>query len=264
MKNIYSTDNRIYKHVKALETRKYRDKTGCYLIEGPNLLEEAVKCGVMLEYVIFRDDCKDAEALTLSLNVKNEPVTMPGGLFQKLSQTEHGQGVLGVAYRKECDVDAFFRAVGDRNIVILDRLQDPGNIGTIIRTADAAGYGGLIALKGTGDIYAPKVIRAATGSVFRLPVLFADTPQELIGHSKRYAKTLVASCMNAETPYYDLDMTKNIALVIGNEGSGIDAELIQSADVKVRIPMNGDTESLNAAVAAGILMYESVRKSHNI
>lgn len=264
MKNIYSADNRIYKHVKALETRKYRDKTGRYLIEGTNVLEEAVKCGIVLEYVIFRDDYAGAESLALSLDIKNEPVTMPGGLFHKLSQTEHGQGVLAAAYKKDCGVDEFFRTVGDRNIVILDRLQDPGNIGTIIRTADAAGYGGLIALKGTGDIYAPKVIRAATGSVFRLPVLFLDTPQELTGHARQHGKTLVASCMDAQTPYYDLDMTKNIALLIGNEGSGIDKSLINGSDFKVRIPMHGNTDSLNAAVAAGILMYEGVRKQQEI
>lgn len=260
MKTIYSADNRIYKYVKALETRKHRDKTGSYIIEGTHLIEEAIKNDVPLEYAIFREDYPDAEAIAKSLILKNDAAKMTGGLFHKLSQTENSKGVLAVACKKDYGIDEFFSLVGDKNIVILDKLQDPGNIGTIIRTADAAGYGGVIALKGTGDIYSPKVIRAATGSVFRLPVLFRDTPQETVGRCREYGKTLVASCLEAEHIYYDLDMTKDIALIIGNEGSGISEDFIQMADVQVKIPMSGNIDSLNAAVAAGILMYEGARK----
>lgn len=261
MKNIYSSDNRIYKHVKALETRKHRDKTGSYIIEGTNLIQEAIKNDVTLEYAVFREDYPDAETLSSSLKLKNDAVKMQGGLFHKLSQTENGQGVLAVALKRSYGTDEFFRIIGDKNVVILDRLQDPGNIGTIIRTADAAGYGGVIALKGTGDIYSPKVIRAATGSVFRLPVLLLDTPQEAAGHCRKYGKKLVASCLEAKKAYYEVDMTKDIALIIGNEGSGICEDLINMSDFKIKIPMHGNIDSLNAAVAAGILMFAGAKKS---
>ena len=143
--------------------------------------------------------------------------------------------------------------------MVLDRLQDPGNIGTILRTADAAGYRLAVVMKGTADIFSPKVVRAATGSLFRMPVVFMDSNSELVEFTRAAGKKLVAACFDTERCYFDEDLTDNIALVIGNEGNGICKEIIESSDVKIKIPMHGNIESLNASVAAGILMYEAVR-----
>ena len=142
---------------------------------------------------------------------------------------------------------------------MLDRLQDPGNIGTILRTADAAGYGLAVIMKGTVDIFSPKVVRAATGSLFRMPVVFMDSISELVDFSRAAGRKLVATCLNAQSYYFDEDLSENIALIIGNEGNGISKELMESSDIRIKIPMHGNIESLNASVAAGILMYESVR-----
>ena len=148
---------------------------------------------------------------------------------------------------------------GGGNFVVLDRLQDPGNIGTILRTADAAGYSLAIVLKGTADVFSSKVVRAATGSLFRMPVVFMDSVDELMEFTRAAGKKLVATCFDTDRYYYDENLKENIALIIGNEGSGISRELIECSDLKIKIPMHGNIESLNASVAAGILMYEAVR-----
>ena len=178
-------------------------------------------------------------------------------MFDRLAQTETSQGVLAIVAKPETDAGDFASASG--NFVVLDRLQDPGNIGTILRTADAAGYRLAVVMKGTADIFSPKVVRAATGSLFRMPVVFMDSNSELVEFTRAAGKKLVATCFDTERCYFDEDLTDNIALVIGNEGNGICKEIIESSDVKIKIPMHGNIESLNASVAAGILMYEAVR-----
>ena len=114
-------------------------------------------------------------------------------------------------------------------------------------------------MKGTADVFSPKAVRAATGSLFRMPVVFMDSAHELAEFTRAAGKKLVATCFDTDRYYYDEDLKKNIALIIGNEGNGISGELIEGSDVKIKIPMYGNIESLNASVAAGILMYEAVR-----
>ncbi len=145
--------------------------------------------------------------------------------------------------------------------MVLDRLQDPGNIGTIIRTAEGAGYGGILILKGTGDVFAPKVVRAAAGSLLRMPLIFLDTPAEAMEFLRDHRKKIIATRMGAETSYWEADLSSDIGLVVGNEGNGICRELLEGADLLVAIPMAGGLESLNAGVAAGIIMYEAMRKN---
>ena len=114
-------------------------------------------------------------------------------------------------------------------------------------------------MKGTADVFSPKTVRAAAGSLFRMPVVFMDSNSELVEFSGAAGKKLVATCFDTERYYFDEDLTKDIALIIGNEGNGISQELMESSDLKIKIPMQGNIESLNASVAAGILMYEAVR-----
>ena len=261
---IGSSDNRNFKLCQQLANKKHRDKMGLYLIEGPNLLAEAVANGARIQLVVFSENKVPELSLeNLGESYKGaEVVGMTAKLFEKIGQTETSQGVLAVIEKQKTTQEQASLELlsGDGNVVILDRLQDPGNIGTIIRTADAAGYKGVMVLKGTGDVYAPKVIRAAAGSVFRMPVLFVESPAQAIELLKRYGKMIVATCFDTEHAYYDSDLKKHVALVIGNEGNGICPEFINGADLKVKIPMAGRTESLNAAVAAGIIMFEAIRK----
>ena len=142
------------------------------------------------------------------------------------------------------------------------RLQDPGNIGTIIRTAEAAGFGALIAIKGTGDIFSPKTARAAAGSLLRVDVFEGMDTDAAVCFCRERGLRIIASDLEGAVEYTAANMTGNIALVIGNEGSGISGAFRDAADQRVKIPMEGNIESLNAAAAAAVLMYEAVRQRH--
>ena len=189
---------------------------------------------------------EEAKSIRLSL--------LADGLFDRLSDTENSQGIVAVAGKPDPRLKT--------PAVILDRLQDPGNIGTIIRTAEAAGFGTLIAIKGTGDIYSPKTARAAAGSLLRVNVFEGLETGEAVRLCREQGIRIVASDLEGSVEYTAADLTGDMALVIGNEGSGVSDEIRQAADDKVKIPMEGTIESLNAAVAAGLLMYESVRQRH--
>ena len=253
MREISSKDNKIFRLCEQLTHKKYRDKLGLYLIEGENLLEEAVKNGAAIKTVLM---CRDYRGSLFGTEDKS--FCLSDKLFEQLSQTETTQGIMAVVEKPEFSPDRFLDR-GGGNFIVLDRLQDPGNIGTILRTADAAGYELAIVMKGTADVFSPKAVRAATGSLFRMPVVFMDSVDELMEFTRAAGKKLVATCFDTERYYYDENLRENIALIIGNEGSGISRELIECSDMKIKIPMHGNIESLNASVAAGILMYEAVR-----
>ena len=258
MKTIRSKDNPAYRETLKLLRKKYRDQTGMFLIEGPRPVLDAVRSGNGIGTVFLRESAADSpqsqEAAVLCEAEHVRLAVLADGLFDKLSDTEHSQGILASAGKK---------APGELtgSILILDRLQDPGNIGTIIRTAEAAGFGALITIKGTGDVYSPKTARAAAGSLLRVDVFEGMETDEAVQLCREHGRRIIASDLQGSVEYTDADLTGAIALVIGNEGSGISGEFRSAADVKVRIPMEGNIESLNAAAAAGILMYEAVRQT---
>ena len=254
MREIRSKDNKIWKRCEQLTMRKYRDRSGLYLIEGENLLDEAIRNHVRIETVLVREDCQKA----LPPEAADKAFLLDARLFDKLAQTVTSQGILAVVAKAEVRKEDFIGLPGS-NFIVLDRLQDPGNIGTILRTADAAGYRLAILMKGTADVYAPKVVRAATGSLFRMPVVSMASTEELVEFTRAAGKKLTATCLDAQRCYYDEDLTHDIALVIGNEGSGVAPALIESSELRIKIPRQGNIESLNAAVAAGVLMYEAMR-----
>ncbi len=254
-KIISSKENKIYKELTKLSQKKYRDKAGKYLVEGENLLSEAIRYGHLVDKIILREGSallKDVNAPVFVLDYK---------LFSEVSDTTTSQGVLAVVRKKDMSADALENICAAKdNLLVLDRLQDPGNIGTLIRTAEGAGYRGVICIKGTADVYGPKVVRAAAGSLFRIPILYISSETELFELIKRLNKKLTVSVIEADDNYYDVNLKDGVALVIGNEGNGCSNEIIEAAEQRVTIPMAGELESLNAAVAAGILMYETVRQ----
>ncbi|MCI8608248.1 MAG: RNA methyltransferase [Firmicutes bacterium] len=256
MREISSTDNRMIKLCQQLAHRKYRDKLGLYLIEGENLVDEAISEGADIETVLVREGYDGLPSC-----LEEKAFWIKDGLFTRLAQTDTSQGILAIVRKREFSQATWMEKGALGNFVVLDRLQDPGNIGTIIRTADAAGYSLVVAMKGTADVYSPKVVRAAAGSLFRVPVVLINDNEELISFIKAAGGKLVATCFDTDRYYFEEDLTENVALIIGNEGNGISPDLIENADVKVKIPMTGAIESLNAAVAAAILMYEKVRAS---
>ena len=258
MKKITSRENPIYKTVCKLAKRKYRDQTGKYLLEGVKPLADAVSLGISVEMVFVREGSDPFPE-----GISGSPVLeLDQKLFDGIADTEHSQGVIAVVQKQRYDWESFSALLkGNRkNIVILDRLQDPGNMGTIIRTAEAAGYGGVLLMSGCTDVYAPKVVRAAAGSLFRMPILQEDNIEDTADRLHALQRQIVVTSLDARQYYQEADLGENIALVIGNEGRGVRQEFLDFADIKIKIPMAGSIESLNAAVAAGILMYQS----HNI
>ncbi len=252
MKEIRSKDNRIFKECLKLSQKKYRDKEGLYLIEGENLIAEVPQQD--LKYLIC------SQSYLQQFSSEREGYVMADSLFQKIAQTETSQGVLAVVRKPDFSAEDLKTVTKPSdNVVVLDRLQDPGNIGTIIRTAEGAGYKAVIAIKGTADVFSPKTIRAAAGSVFRIPIIQVEDNRELKRLTDLLRKRLVVTGFDTDKYYFDEDLSKGVALVIGNEGNGVAEELMELADIIVKIPMDGNLESLNASVAAGILMYEAKR-----
>ncbi len=241
MQTIKSKDNQIFKSFNKLNQKKFRDREGLFVVEGDKLVEEAVKCGADIVMTAVREDRKDDYP---------DAYVFTETLFDKLTDTVNSQGVIA-AVRKP-DPDSRLRK---GNIVVLDRLQDPGNVGTVIRTCDAAGAAQIIAVRGTADVYSPKVVRSCAGSIFRVPVSEMDT-EEAIALIREQGKLLAVSTPGDAVDYREIKTNKDIALVIGNEANGVSGDFLGNAEVKVMIPMKGDIESLNAGVAAGILIYE--------
>ena len=269
MKVITSPDNKKVKLCQHLGIRKHRDKTGLTLAEGPNLIREALAAGSDIREVLLEEGTQELfGSLLETLKDRHpdvEPLLLDRRLFATISQTETSQGILMVLAKPRWEGETLAKALGpSTNLVLLDRLQDPGNIGTIIRTAEGAGYRAVLILKGTVDVFSPKVVRAAAGSLLRMPLIFLDTPEEAMELRRDHRKRIVATRMGAETSYWDGNLSSDIGLVIGNEGNGICPELLEGADLLVSIPMAGGLESLNAAVAAGIIMYETMRNQQEM
>ncbi len=258
MKTITSKDNPLYKAAHRLTRKKYRDETGEYLIEGIKPVEDAVSQGINIRRIFVREDRTDSVSFPDSLvsSVDRE-------LFQKLSSTENSQGIIAVADKNIYPVARLTEQMEDSsgNVLVLDRLQDPGNVGTVIRTAEAAGYEAVIVMSGTADVYSPKVVRAAAGSLFRSRLFYAADCEEAIKSIRLSGRKIVSTDLDTDILYSSVDISENTALVIGNEGQGVSRGFLEASDIKVRIPMEGSIESLNAAVAAGILMYQSHNKT---
>ena len=262
IKHITSGENSMLKKVSRLLQKKHRDAEAEFVAEGINSVKEAIINGADITFAVVREGFSKAGTENAQLLLELEEkvgtiVEVPDKLFDKLASSETPQGILVTIAKKIYSKDEFFT---EGNFVVLDRLQDPGNIGTIIRTADAAGYKGAIIIKGTADIYSPKVVRAAAGSLFRLPVLFSDSPENATALLRTAGKRIVCTTPHTRNFYYDVDLTQDVAVVIGNEAGGACGFFIENADIAVKIPMQGTIESLNAAIAAGIIMYESVRQ----
>jgi TrmH family RNA methyltransferase len=232
-------------------TKKARDYRGYYLIEGPKLLAEALDRDAEILFAFFceetRDNAEDLSqgnrALADLLAAAGATVLLiPARIFKGISDAE----------------TPFARAGG--NVLVLDRVQDPGNIGSLIRPADAAGFCGVIAMSGAGDPYGPKSVRAAAGALFRAPVLFAKDADEAVCLLASAGKRVIVADARGGLSCYEADLARDIALVIGNEGRGPSKTFSEHASLTVSVPMPGGAESLNAAAAAAVLMFESVRQ----
>lgn len=240
---ITSTQNNHVKDWIKLHSKKHRVRTQTFLIEGFHLVEDALKSGWDIETLIVQD----ALALPDWLS-EHSCTTVSKQVFAAISQTETPQGIAAVVNMQRASEIA-----GDY-LLLVDHVQDPGNLGTMIRTADAAGFSQVVLGRGTVDMYNDKVIRASQGSIFHIPIVDADL-LELIPTLQKQTYSVLASALDNSVAYHSVDEFNKVALVMGNEGSGITPELLELADQRIKIPIYGQAESLNVSIAAGILMY---------
>ena len=255
---IKSKDNDKVKYTKSLLKTKARNKEKKFIIEGYRILTLALECDANLEYVFINEEFEKKQEHKSFLNLlENKAIKIykaTNKIFLEMVDTENTQGILGVLKYKEKDLVNNIN--GDHQFVlILDRIQDPGNMGTIIRTADSAGVDAIILLKGCVDIYNPKVIRSTMGSIFDMNIIHA-TQDEAVDFLKENDFNIVSSYLQTDNYYHETNYEGKIALVIGNEANGINDDLISKSDKLIKIPIYGKAESLNAAISAAILMYE--------
>lgn len=265
MVEILSQDNKKIKYCTNLTRKSFRQKEGKFILEGFKAISEALVTRTELDFLLVRDDVYDLKILDgdsvfIKLLEEEQVYKVKDRIFNSISQTETSQGILAVARKPVNTVEAFLSSNSKgANYLVVDLVQDPGNLGTLIRTAEGAGYAGIIVLKGSADVYSPKIVRSTAGAILRSNILFVDNYKQLLDILKKLDKTLVVTDLDGSVSCYDIDISKDIALVLGNEGNGVSRELKEMADVKVFIPMASTLESLNVAVAGGILMYEAVR-----
>lgn len=256
---ITGLQNPVVKAAAELKQKKYRQQQGLFLAEGLRTVEEAVRYGAVqsIFYTAIEDErtrtvLEEAAAKQVKLICVSEAV------LKKIADTETPQGVIAVCEMGKSSVENLL-ATGQM-LLVLDRVGDPGNIGTMLRTADAAGLGGLVLLKGSADIYAPKTVRASMGSLFHLPVVSGVSEEEFVSSARKAGYELLVTCLDGADNLYKADLRGRLAFVMGNEANGVTDSLLEAADKRVFIPMQGRAESLNVAMAAGVVMFEALRQ----
>lgn len=246
---IDSKENNTFKKIKKLRTKKYRDSEKKFLAEGVKFLDFDT-----VPEIIFIDEnySENSEILNkIEKFKKSQKIVLSETLFKQLSSQENSQGVILVYSYPENNIDE----IGD-NVIVLDRVGDPGNLGTIIRTADAAGFKDIVLTKGSVDCYNEKTVRSTMGSIFNVRLYYIEEETLLnILKEKRY-KVISTVLSDDCIPYTEMKLSDKNAIVFGNEGSGIGENIIKNSHEKVIIPIYGTAESLNVAMACGIIIYK--------
>lgn len=258
MQVITSKDNELIKDIKKLKEKKYRDAYNKYIVEGIKLVGEAIQENADIETVVVCEDCLQEGAIDKKLMyevAKLNCIYVSAKVFAMITDVTNPQGILAVikrdAQKNEINYD-------EDIIVVLDGIQDPGNLGTILRTVDSANLKQIVVSNENADAYNAKVVRSTMGAIFRVNVVKSDNLAESLISMKEHGFDVVVTALDTKDSVYDINFNKKV-IVIGNEANGVSKEIKELADNKVIIPMLGKTESLNASVAAGIMIYEYVR-----
>lgn len=259
---ISSSKNPIIKEIKNLYRRRDRWENQLFIMEGIKLIDEAILNNVNLKYIIYTNKLLLSDEGNIFFNRINDYhnlINVTDNLFKEVSDTDNPQGVLAVG---SFTLNAFADLVTDPKpaLIFLDNLQDPGNMGTIIRSADAFGLDGIILGEGCVDPYNPKVIRATMGSIFRVPLYFVKDNLGSLIQLKGCNYNIYSTSLEGSISNYDADYYKSFVIIIGNESKGVDSKIINLSDLLIKIPMPGKAESLNAGVAASIVMYEAMKQ----
>lgn len=253
---ITSTSNAQVKQVVGLQTKaKARAESGLFIAEGTKIIKELPES---LRIRVFASESYliNKENADFGSQVGAEPI--PDVVFRHMSDTKTPQGILAVAKQKKF---VWEDLLSGGPVMVLESIQDPGNLGTILRTGEAAGIGGILANRETADRYNPKVVRATMGAIYRVPYYVSEDLETDVKSLKMRGFQVYAAHLKGTAFYDQEDYRKSTAFLIGNEGNGLTESLASLADTYIRIPMEGKVESLNAAVAASILMYEAYRQN---
>ncbi len=250
--------------VKLQKNTRQRKKSRCFVVEGIKLTREAAQHGKLQKVYIGEQlyqqqwqGCPEQEISTEFGGVVVEIVAE--NIFNQISETVTPQGILGVVQMPEYTLEAI---LGNKRqlFLMLDNLRDPGNLGTILRTSEGAGMSGVILSKESVDLFNPKVVRSTMGAIFRVPFVYVEDLSETIEKMKGKGISVYGTMMEGSQCYDQVDYQQPVGIVIGNEANGISEEVGQRLTGRIRIPMEGELESLNAAVAAAVVMYEAARQ----
>lgn len=259
MQIITSKDNEVVKNIRKLKDKKYREMQNKYIVEGIKLIKEAIDEKADIDTIVVCEDCVQNNTIEQKLLyeiAKYNCVYVSEKVFNAVTEVNNPQGILAVISKENEQTSINF---DDDIIVVLDGIQDPGNLGTILRTVDSVGLHQIIVSGKTADAYNPKVVRSTMGAIYRVKVLISNDLIKTLKEIKKHKYKILATSLETNDSIYDVDYNKKV-IVIGNEANGVSKEILEMADGKIKIPMLGKTESLNASVATSVILYEYVRQ----
>ncbi len=249
---ISSKSNELVKYTKSLHLKKSRDEHNEFIVEGKKMVQEAIEFGMSIRKIIICDELFNEKIDTTNIDVEH----VSQNVFEYLSDTKTPQGILAIVEKKDMS------KIGYGNIIFaLEDIQDPGNLGTIIRTLDCAGINTLILSKGCVDKYNLKVIRSTMGAIFRVNIFDDLLLDSELRRLKEDGYEIIVTDLDGAISLFECKFTSKVVVVIGNEANGISDEIKRIACKRIKIPMSGGTESLNAGVAASIVAYEIYRRA---
>ena len=261
MIELIGLNNPLVKAAAELKQKKHRTERGEFLAEGLRTVEEAVAYG-KVRTLFYTQEAAGGERMQRLLEAAAaqniELICVSENVLKKIADTETPQGVVAVCAMPQVSLEDLL--AGGQMLLVLDRIGDPGNMGTMLRTADAAGIGGVVLLKGCVDAYAPKTVRSSMGSLFHVPVAAGLDEAAFVKSARAAGYALLVTALDGADNLYKADLSGRLAFVMGNEASGVSDYLLGAADKRVFIPMQGRAESLNVAMAAGIVMFEALRR----
>jgi TrmH family RNA methyltransferase len=254
MKELISKDNPIVKEIARLKQKKYRDLAGMYVLEGRNLVGEVLNSGQPPVYLLIQQERLEQYQDLIARNTDLPWYATDARVMKQLSDTESPQGILAVMPKPVYNLEKLAKPGG--LLVVLDQVSDPGNMGTIIRTCWAFGVDAVLLTKGSADPFNPKVVRSSMGGILKVPVLEDVTPDKL-EELKVKGYRLMATGADKAVPVYEADLNGSVAVVIGSEARGLSPRVAARCDATVTIPCQPEVDSLNAAVACGIILGHS-------
>lgn len=274
MEIITSTKNEKIKNISALlKSKKARDEQGVFVIEGVRILNDTIKtASEYIEGIYASEAFQNNKSNILSeytlisdfLSNNTNTFIIKDSVFESISGTVTTQGIMAIVRKPtQTLADLLSNNISSNktksqniHLLVLENIQDPGNLGTMLRTAEAAGMTGIIMSGDCTDIFSPKVVRASMGSIFRMPFVYCEDFIKALNKINEKGITIYAAYLHGGVPYKEIEFDSNYAILIGNEGNGLTDSAVNVANKRVFIPMSGEIESLNAAVAAAILMYK--------